>query len=122
MFSLTFRRRLWYNENSGRRPFSGVLLLRGLPVKRGGFGRRMRPGKPEEQQKNVRRSPTAAAHFFIAEANRSALLVQGGSKMYKTGDMVVYGGVGVCCVESVGKPEHPLPGADRSGCITPCAR
>ena len=32
--------------------------------------------------------------------------------MYKTGDMVVYGGVGVCCVESVGKPEHPLPGAD----------
>ncbi len=31
--------------------------------------------------------------------------------MFKTGDKIVYGGVGICCVEGVSRPEKPLPGS-----------
>ncbi len=34
--------------------------------------------------------------------------------MFNVGDLIVYGGVGICRVEGVGKLAHPIPGQDKN--------
>ena len=34
--------------------------------------------------------------------------------MYEAGALIVYGGVGICRVEDVGKLAHPIPGQDKN--------
>lgn len=34
--------------------------------------------------------------------------------MYEAGELIVYGGVGICRVEDVGKLAHPIPGQDKN--------